>query len=189
MKKNECIRIGFVADEYYSQHKEYVEILDRNDHEKRKKRMFLYLHIEYKGNNIMIPFRTTIKDNVNKSCYYPLPTNTRPKAGLDYRKALVINDQRMYEEVSQYRIPNAQQKRIENNYITIQRQMVSYINGYIKTFRKHRVDREEKYKYSTLQNFHVELGIDGASEQIAASQDNESCSLSYKDYQTSYEIL
>lgn len=47
---------------------------------------------------------------------FSVPSVKRPKAGLDYRYSLIVNDERYIEKQSEKKLPNAQYKIIEENY-------------------------------------------------------------------------
>ncbi len=89
---------------------------------------------------------------------YSVPSQSKPKAGLDYRYMMIINDMK-YLRFDKPRISNRQISIIENGYTTIEKEAIEYINSYIRVARKNRVDRTARFRESSLMNFHKELGI------------------------------
>ncbi len=79
-------------------------------------------------------------------------------AGLDYRYVLVINDDRYIEVQTQCKIPKSQYRKIKNDLERIKKEFQIYLNGYIKTVRKKRNQKEPLYKESSLINYLSELG-------------------------------
>ena len=78
---------------------------------------------------------------------------------MDYRYALIVNDDKYIELQTQRKIPESQYRRIKTDYEKIQREFYTYLNGYIKAARKKRNEKEPLYRESSLVNFGVELGL------------------------------
>ncbi|AYD39368.1 hypothetical protein D4Z93_01940 [Clostridium fermenticellae] len=93
---------------------------------------------------------------------YPVPSNTRPNAGLDYRKILIVNDSKYIVNVGiedSDGVSKSQQRIIRNNYLIICKQIIAYVKRYVYSAIKEREKIEAKYRFSTLHNFHSELKI------------------------------
>lgn len=148
----------FIKDDFFKIHSDFVEMLDPFDLKKQTTRQYLYVNIKHKGNNILVPLRRNIP-NHNPKLYYPVPSLTRPNAGLDYRKILIVNNEEYIEIPSSQRLADSQTKIINDNYETIEKAVIKYIDGYIKSANKNREYRDYDYSFSTLHNFHKELGI------------------------------
>ena len=82
----------------------------------------------------------------------------KPKAGLDYRYIMIINDTK-YIRFDTPRITNRQSSTIEHNYHIIENEAIEYIKSYIRVAQKGRVDKTARFRESSLINFHKELGI------------------------------
>jgi protein AbiQ len=85
---------------------------------------------------------------------------TREEKALDYTKALLILDEQHISNT--FRIPHEEFVYIQDNAAKITSEFELYVDGYIKmckTASPNTIARREKYKYSTLQNYHSELGI------------------------------
>ncbi|MBQ5735930.1 MAG: hypothetical protein UH654_12405 [Lachnospiraceae bacterium] len=148
----------FIKEDYFKNNSNFVEMLDPYNIRKQTSRQYLYICVHYKGNKVLVPLRRNLPGN-NPKLYYPVPSQSRPNAGLDYRKMLIVNDENNIEIPTEQRLATSQAKIINDNYSTIERAVINYIKGYIKSANKNREHRDYDYSYSTLHNFHKELGI------------------------------
>lgn len=149
----------FIKEDYFKSNSGFVEMLDPYDIQKQTSRQYLYVHVQYKGNKVSVPLRRNLPGN-NPKLYYPVSSQSRPNAGLDYRKMLIVNDESNIEVPTEQRLATSQVKIINDNYDTIEKAVISYIDGYIKSASKNREHRDYDYSYSTLHNFQKELGIE-----------------------------
>lgn len=147
----------FVKEKYFKENMSFVEMLDPYDLKKQTSRQYLYVTVKYMGNNILVPLRRNTGKNLK--IFYPVPSQTRPNAGLDYRKMLIVNNMEYIEIPSSQRLADSQKKIISDNYETIEKAVIKYIDGYIKSANKNREHKDFEYSFSTLHNFHAELGI------------------------------
>ena len=136
-----------------------IEMLDPEDIIKNTQRKYIFLSVKYDGNTIFVPLRSVLPNLSNALIGFPVPSTERPNAGLDYRKALIINDLDYILMPTENTIPSSQQKILDANYETIEAQVIQYIKGYKKAALKNRHHKDCKFKFSTLHNFHKELNI------------------------------
>ena len=56
----------------------------------KETRVYLGIIIKINKNNCFVPFESKLPDNeiLKKFCHWPLPSSTRPKAGLNFEKSL-----------------------------------------------------------------------------------------------------
>lgn len=157
---NSITQFAFIRESFFLEHPEFKEILKFDDKNDETARSYLCLVCVYKNNSLFIPLRSNIKDPIEAfgQIGFLAPSDSRPKAGLDYRKLLIINDD-SYLEYSENKIPRSQSTHIEQNYEKICKEVISYIEGYISTYNKGRVSSNKKFKFSSLCNFHKEIGI------------------------------
>ena len=156
----EDINVVFIREEYFNIHSCFEEMLDPTDRIKQSQRNHLFLNVKYEKNNLLIPFRTEMPNfHAIGKVGYNVPSEEKPNAGLDYRKILIVNDIKYLEMPEYCKIPMSQQKIISSNYEIIKKEVKNYIEGYIKSAKKERQYRDSKYRFSTLHNFHKELGI------------------------------
>ncbi len=159
MSEKKCT-IVFIKEDFFQKNNHFREMLDSSNRGKQIKRKYIFLNIQYKNNNLFIPLRSNIPSNRKLGDIgYPVPSQEKSNAGLDFRKILIVNDSIYIDEPKIPKIPKSQQKIIEQNYKTIENKVIQYIDGYIKSVLKKRQNRDKKYKFSTLHNFHNELGI------------------------------
>lgn len=152
----------FIKKEYFEDNPNLIKILDVRDDVKKSRRTHVCVFLEIDGNTFYIPLRNNLKEPNRKFGIigFSVPAETRPNAGLDYRYVLLINDKKYIEPHIKPRIPEPQYKIIDNNYDLIKKQFAEYLQGYIFTAKKNRVDRNPLYRESSLINFHKELGIE-----------------------------
>lgn len=129
--------------------------------QKQSKRTHLCVLINKNGNHFYIPLRNNLGAEVRKfgRIGHAVPSEKRKNAGLDYRYALIVNDDSYIEPQTEKRIPESQYRRIKNEYKTIKMEFGVYLNGFIKAAKKKRNEKEPLYRESSLVNFLSELGI------------------------------
>ena len=149
--------IVIIKEEYFVQNQHFVEMLDPKNIENKKRRMYL-LSIKINEKNCLIPFRSNIS-NAPHRAVFPLPTQSRPSAGLDFRKMLIVSDYNQIERVGKHILPKKQKKILDENIKRIETYITSYIKGYKRATKNHLQYTISEYKFSTLHNFHQELGI------------------------------
>lgn len=152
-------KFAYIKQSFFDDHPAFIEMLDPHDLLKQTQRKYIFLSITFEGNTIFIPLRSILPDLKVGLISYPIPSSERPKAGLDYRKSLIINDFTYITFPEYSAIPNSQQRILDTHYTAIQAGVISYLKGYKKSASKNRHLLDAKYKYSTLHNFHTELDI------------------------------
>lgn len=152
----------FIKESYFQQNTHFVEMLDPNSIEDQTKRKYIFLNFKYKNNTLLVPLRTEMPDlSEIGQVGYMVPSKKKPNAGLDYRKTLIVNNSD-YLEISSHpdrKIPASQVKIINGNYSAIKNGLIAYVDGYVKSAKKNRHLLDKKFRFSTLHNFHNELGI------------------------------
>lgn len=154
------IHYCYITEQYYKDHPDLEKILDIDDSTKYNIRTHLCLNVKFKHNNVLIPLRKNLGQPIRKfgKIGYPVPSASKPKAGLDYRYIMIINESK-YIRFDAPRISNRQITTIQNNYDTIEKEAIEYINSYIRVANKGRVDMNARFRESSLINFHEELGV------------------------------
>ena len=71
---------------------------------------------------------------------------------------MIINNPK-YFRYDTPRITNKQQLIINENYNIIQKQVIEYIDSYVKVANKDRVDKTARFRVSSLINFNSELNV------------------------------
>ncbi len=131
---------------------------DYPEMEHKPSRPYLMLVLEVAGNSFAIPFRT----NISHKYGYKFKNSNRQTnsvTGIDYTKAVVINDAKYIGEDCD--IDNKEYIELEHNIHLITRQFTKYVLGYREYLCGNLNEFEcKKYKYSTLKYFHEELHLD-----------------------------
>lgn len=168
------IQFCYIIEQYYIDHPDLIKILDVDDETKHNTRTHLCLNIKYKNNNILIPLRKNLGSAKRKFGIigYAVPSASKPGAGLDYRYIMIINDSN-YLRFDIPRISNKQISIIKDNYATIEKEAINYINSYIRVAKKGRVNLNARFRESSLINFHNELEIT-YTEQVKALPSSQS---------------
>jgi len=150
----------YITKEYYADNPNLEKILDIDDCTKHSVRTHLCLNVKYNQNNVLIPLRKNLgqADRLFGKIGYPVPSQSKPNAGLDYRYIMIINNEK-YLKFDNPRISNKQISTIESNYALIEKESIEYINSYIRVARKNRIERTARFRESSLINFHKELGV------------------------------
>ena len=151
----------FIKRRYFEEHKEFVKMLDSGNSDKQSKRTHLCVKIAVDGNSYYIPLRNNLGDEVRKygRIGHSIPSKKRRDAGLDYRYAIIINDESYIEYQSEKKIPESQYRKILKDYDVIVAEFALYLKGYVKAAKKKRHEKEPLYRESGLINFWKELGI------------------------------
>ena len=151
----------YIRESYFIERRHFVKMLDTGNTMKQSHRTHLCVKIEMNGNKYCIPLRNHLGDEIRKygRIGHAVPSASRKDAGLDYRYALIVNDDKYIELQTQRKIPEAQYRRIRTDYEIIQKEFRTYLNGYIKAAKKKRDEKEPLYRESSLINFRTELDI------------------------------
>ena len=74
-------------------------MLDTGDTDKQSKRSHLCICIDFNDNRFFIPLRNNLGDDVRKfgRIGHSVPSDKRRNAGLDFRYALIVNDEQYIE--------------------------------------------------------------------------------------------
>lgn len=154
-------KICFIRKSFFEKNVDFVKMLDSGNINKQSKRTHLCVMIELNTNKFYIPLRNNLGEEVRKfgRIGHSIPSDKRKNAGLDYRYALIVNDESYIELQTEKKIPESQYRKIENDYDVIKTEFTVYVNGYTKAARKKRVEKEPLYRESSLVNFKKELGI------------------------------
>lgn len=151
----------YIKKEYFISHPQLQKVLDPGNTGKQSRRTHICLRIEVDTNTFYVPLRNNLGDPVRVfgRIGYPVPSQSRPRAGLDFRHALVINDMGYIEPHTQQKLPNSQYRVIAEDYDEIRRLFQVYLRGFKKAAAKGRVGREPLFRESSLINFFAELGL------------------------------
>lgn len=150
----------FIKSSYFQDHPNLVELIDPiTNTAKLSRRTHLHIELNYDGYTVYVPMRKFINLAKYGKIGFPLPSTSRPNAGLDYRKMLLINDRKYIQKLIHIKIARSQINTIEKNYTRIQKEVEGYIRGYINAYHSDCIDKSKKYRYATLKNFNHILDL------------------------------
>lgn len=134
--------------QFYEDYKGFREILKDED------RQYLHIVTTYRGNTFLIPFRSEMRHN------YGFKFSRTDNKGLDFTKAIIINDLPKYVVLSKKNIPQYQHDLIVKNEEMIKRKFFRHVEDYCKAVQNDDMNVLNRIgKYSPFQYFHKELGI------------------------------
>ena len=133
----------FIKEEFFTNHPSYTNMLDPKDSSKQASRTHVCLKITLDSNNYFLPLRSNLGADVRSfgRIGHAVPSASRPNAGIDFRHALVINDLTLINVHTEQVIPNSQLRKINEDYLQIQKEFDIYVKGYKKAFQKNRINR------------------------------------------------
>lgn len=151
-------RYVHLTAEFYKLFSHYAEMM------KDENRQYIHLLAEFKGHKFVVPFRSYIK---HKEAFifshHDSKLDKNDTKGLDYSKALIIHDIDRFTYPSKKNIPQHQHDLIMEMQDYIIRKFQKYVDEYSKmTAKKDKNYLRRTGSFSTLQNFHKELGIEQA---------------------------
>ncbi|TKI79823.1 type III toxin-antitoxin system ToxN/AbiQ family toxin [Bacillus mycoides] len=156
MKTGDYVQI---KDNYFKDYENLKEFLIN----KEERRLYVGVIVKVDDMNACIPFRSKTPNNgrVAARGTFPIPSSTRPNACLDLTKTLIIKEESYLNILDEktIKIPETQKKKINENIGEIQQKLDKYLDGYKKAEKSGRISRDALFKFSTLQNYHEELGI------------------------------
>jgi len=148
MNKKEYPTILCLSEKFFQENTHLEEILTKPS------RPYMILILEIGSLKFAIPLRSNIS---HKFCF---KTNmTDGKKGLDYTKAVLIKDE-SYLTNTYKKLSSDEFIKITDNQVKIHEQFSKFVTRYISACEKNDTNLLDKtYKFSTLKNYHEELGI------------------------------
>lgn len=138
------MKYTFLSDKFFNDHPQnaYPQI------EQKTNRPYAHVHIKAYGHTFALPLRSHIE---HPHAYF---TNKKAKCGVDYSKAVVIDNTDYIDPTTNVRLRNDEFKRLQGKDYLIKKQFEQYVELYKQAKTDKTVDhREEILKYSTLQYF------------------------------------
>ena len=154
-------KLCFIHESYFIKNNSFIKMLDAGNTDKQSKRSHLCVQVELDSNKFYIPLRNNLGDEVRKfgRIGHSIPSGKRKNAGLDYRYALIINEDEYIEWQTDKKIPEIQYRKIKYDYETIKKEFTVYLRGFVKAAAKKRIEKEPLYRESCLINFKTELKL------------------------------
>lgn len=147
------VELIYLTKDFYEDYPQsvYSEILHKND------RPYAVVFIIVDGLEFALPFQSHIRHQ-----YLFITDSSHPNdlKGIDYTKAVLITSP-TYKSSSEVRIRQNEFNALKGNEYKIMKGFKSYLNQYKKAAKRLDVKRNQTFcKYSSLQYFHKELGIE-----------------------------
>ncbi|MEO9653817.1 type III toxin-antitoxin system TenpIN family toxin [Marinomonas sp.] len=116
--------------------------------------------IQYKDLTFAIPLRSNLRHSSSVVLDTVVRDGKRLKRGLDFTKALLIKDQEK-EIGDPFFIPDTQKEKLISSKKMIKNQFERYVKNYVNAveFGKDNTLNSNAYKFTTLINYHEELGL------------------------------
>lgn len=147
-----------LTKEFYDSNEGLIQALDGGWSESAKVRGYGIVVVSINSLTFGIPLRSHIK---HKQSFFTDVTQDHTfetRKGLDFSKAVLINDD-SHIDSSSFKIPVKEFDRIQDNHQHIVEKFTKYIQRYIKAVTRNDSNVLPFYKFSTLQNYHLELGL------------------------------
>ena len=150
----ECMELRKLSESFYAQNTHLVEVLDKtnNSWTGGKTRGYGIVVVEVAGLKFGIPLRS------NMNHRFGFITVSSEKKGLDYTKAVLLSKDE-YISDAEFAIPTAEYIAIKDNTDDIAKEFNKFVNKYVRAAKNNDANVLNYYRYSTLKNYHVELGI------------------------------
>jgi len=155
------VQLKKLDNSFYSDNTHLNEALDNHDGNwaKGKVRGYGIVIISINDLSFAIPLRSNIR---HKSSYITVKSNQVgfEGKGLDFTKALLITDEKYVSNVP-FKISPNEHKKLANKEHFITRKFEKYVARYILGVQKfdRNILESSNYRFSTLSNYHSELGL------------------------------
>lgn len=147
-----------LTEEFYNDNPNLIEALDGGWSQSAKVRGYGIVVISINSLVFGIPLRSHIR---HKHSFFTDTTqeqSTEGRKGLDFSKAILLSDSK-YLDDSSFKVPVNEFDRIQDNHQHIVEKFTKYVEKYMKAVNKSDKYVLRIYNYSTLKNYHSELGI------------------------------
>lgn len=153
-----------LSSEFYKENLHLKQALDKDSTGgfKDKGRGYAVLLVEIKGHKFAIPLRSTM-DVRHKFTFttriYKTAKGRRVRHGLDYSKAVIItSDDHVNQEPFKLRLKSDYVK-IDNKEAKIHNDFEKVLDKYILAVKNDDKNILNEFRFSTFQNYHLELGL------------------------------
>lgn len=156
-----------MSSEYFNQNGN-LKINNKTVTEGLKKETRPYIEgtlIADKDNTYFIPFRTHINQRfaeLYENAILSLATPKNPNAGLDFTKMIIV-DNKVDLRVEKTGVDTEQFKLLVSKQPELWNKAENYVEGYKREIMNGE-SLSPQYRYTTLQNFHHELGLDPSKQ-------------------------
>lgn len=152
MSNQSYIQLRSLTDQFYNDNQGLEEALDGSN--RGKVRGYGIVVIDIKGLTFGIPLRS----HLNHKFGFVSERSDEGNKGLDYTKALLIQKDEYIARA--YKIPTLEFTHLNDNKEKIQNDFIKFVERYVEAIKKGDQNVLRNYRYSTLKNYHKELGIE-----------------------------
>ena len=138
----------FLTDSFYHDYANCSEI------EQKRYRPYIMLVIKIDNSIFALPMRSHIKHA------FAFITDIENHCGVDYSKAVVINNEAEYIDSKQPKIRENEFKALMGKEYILKKEFEKYLSDYKKSYKANAKRHTKFYKFSTLQYFHKELELE-----------------------------
>lgn len=138
------MKYTFLSDKFYEDfpHEKYPQM------EIKKNRPYAHVQVEVYNQLFCIPLRSNVD---HPHAYF---TNKRERCGVDYSKAVIINDAKYIDDKTRVFLRQNEYNKLKGKDFIIKRQFLEYVELYKQAKIDDTVShREDILKFSTLQYF------------------------------------
>lgn len=157
------IKFRQLTSDFYAEHNHLVEIVDKEKDGRivDKGRGYGVLLVSVKGYKFAIPLRSKMHINHKHNFTTKIHevNGKKVRHGLDYSKAVIITEDRFVSDIPFFLEDKFDFIKIDKSEQHIINSFEKFISKYIKAVQNDDKNVLNEYKFSTLQNYHNELGI------------------------------
>lgn len=157
------IELKRLSKAFYQENSHLYEMIDKSRESGKiedKGRGYGVILVPIQNLTFAIPFRSNMSHSFGFVSHRAhKPDGSVIKSGLDYTKAVVITEER-YLETRLFKLRTSKEYwNVVYNEEQIVEEFESYIEKYISAVRENDEHILNDYRWSTLKNYHVELGL------------------------------
>lgn len=151
------MKILKLTQEFYDENIHLDHVMDKinGKWDETKTRGYGIVVLSYNGLEFGIPLRSNFTNRKTNSCFETVKGGNK---GLDYSKAVLLTKE-SHKSDEAFIIPKEEYIRVQNKAHFIGRKFGQYVEKYMKGVRKQDQNILRHYQFSTLQNYHDELGL------------------------------
>ncbi len=151
MNETDYIKLRNLTEQFYTDNNDLEEALDGSENGKVRGYGIIVIDINE------LKFGIPLRSNMNHRFGFIFERSAKGNKGLDYTKALLIKKD---EYISRsYKIPSHNFVLLNDNKEKIQSDFSKFVERYVLACNKQDSNILNNYRYSTLKNYHEELGI------------------------------
>ncbi|MCD8195468.1 MAG: hypothetical protein LUD22_04155 [Coprobacillus sp.] len=153
--KEVIMDLCLIDKKYFIDHPNFIKMLDPYNLNKQSNRMHLRVRIVYQNHTFYVPLRRNLKPAMRPygKIGHEIPSSTRPNAGLDYRYALLIDDDSYIHPIDINNVSTMQVNKLKDDYLVIEKEFAQYLNGFIRVAKRNDIEKSPLYRESSLVNF------------------------------------